>query len=153
MPGVARAAVSTHLPLEWISNGERLFIDGVDQGSVRFKRVDPGYFEAFDIPIVSGRGLTRRDREGAQRVIVINEALARRLIDVAEMKDAVGQTVSLTCPAYAEEDPAKATFEIVGVIRSERVDAPWEPDPPVVYVPGTRGKATAVQNIVLLFRR
>lgn len=148
VPGVARVALSTHLPLEWINNGERLFIDGVDQGAVRFKRVDPGYFEAFDIPIVSGRGLTHRDREGAPRVVVINEALARRLGDVARMKDAVGQTVSLTSPAYAEEDPAKAAFEIVGVIRSERVDAPWQPDPPVVYVPLAQVPARGVKLVV-----
>ncbi|MPZ21382.1 MAG: FtsX-like permease family protein, partial [Luteitalea sp.] len=148
VPGVARAALSTHLPLEWINNGERLFVEGVEQGAVRFKRVDPGYFEAFDIPFAAGRGISRRDRGGARRVIVINEALARRLVDVAGMKDAVGQTVNLTCPAYAEEDSIKAPFEIVGVIRSERVDVPWQPDPPVVYVPLAQVPSRGVKLVV-----
>ncbi len=135
-PGVAEAALATHLPLRWIGNGEGLKIAGRDEMvNVRFKRVDPSYFDVFDIPLLAGRGITERDRDGAPRVVVINEALAARLAELAGMKDPVGHTVTLGCPRYVEKGAVMQDVEIVGVIRSERVGNPWRPDPPVVYVP------------------
>src|SRR5690606_7509345 len=41
--------------------------------------VDPAFFAALRLPIVAGRGFTDADRDGAPRVTVVNEALARRL--------------------------------------------------------------------------
>ncbi|MEX2264825.1 MAG: ABC transporter permease [Bryobacteraceae bacterium] len=135
-PGVAQAGFSTHLPLRWIGNGEGLQVVGVkEMVNVRFKRVDPGYFNTLGIPLLAGRGITRRDRAGAPGVVVINEALAARLAEVAGMKDPVGQAVRLHCPRYIAKGTSPADVEIVGIIRSERVAAPGVPDPPVVYVP------------------
>ncbi|MGH8639271.1 MAG: FtsX-like permease family protein, partial [Burkholderiales bacterium] len=135
-PGVAQAALTTHLPLRWIGNGEGLKAAGSDEMvNVRFKRVDPGYFNTLGIPLLAGRGITNRDRAGAPRVAAINEALAARLADAAGMKDPVGQTVTLGCPYYVKKGALMADVEIVGIIRSERVDDPGSPDPPVVYVP------------------
>jgi len=77
VPGVKQAALTTHLPLQWISNGEGVEAPGAPQPvNVRFKRVDPGYFDTLGISLLAGRGVTERDREGARRVVVINEALA-----------------------------------------------------------------------------
>jgi putative ABC transport system permease protein len=135
-PGVAQAALSTHLPLRWIPNGEAIKVAGVDEMvNVRFKRIDPGYFDALRIPLLAGRGMTDRDRDGARRVVVVNQALAARLADVAGMKDPVGQAVQLHCPNYVQKGTARKDVEIVGVIRSERVAGPGVPDPAVVYVP------------------
>jgi putative ABC transport system permease protein len=123
------------LPLRWIGNGEGLRIAGVEEAvNVRFKRVDPGYFDALDIPLLAGRGITDRDRLGAPGAVVINEALAARLADVAAWNDPVGQRVILSTPDYVTGG-SQRDFEIVGVIRSERVSSPGNPDPPVVYVP------------------
>ncbi len=135
-PGVAQAAISTFLPLQWISNGEGLQVGGIDKPvNVRFKRVDPGYFRTLAIPVLAGRGITSQDRDGAPRVAVINQALAARLADVAGIKDPVGKMVRLTCPRYIERGYSWTEVEVVGVIRSERVSSPGSPDPPVAYVP------------------
>ena len=58
-PGVEQAALATHLPLLWIGNGEGLqVLSGVEEMiNVRFKRVDPGYFDLLDIPLLAGRGI------------------------------------------------------------------------------------------------
>jgi putative ABC transport system permease protein len=40
--------------------------------------VAPGYFKTLDIPLQRGRDFTERDRESSQRVVIIDEALARR---------------------------------------------------------------------------
>ena len=148
-PGVAQAALSTHLPLRWIGNGEGLKTPGADTfDHVRYKRVDPGYFSTLGIPVLRGRGITDRDREGTPFVIVINQALAGRLADIAGMKDPVGKKVLLSCPGYVESRVFMPEVEIVGVIRSERVAGPGAPDPPVVYVPLAQAPATGVKLIV-----
>jgi putative ABC transport system permease protein len=102
--------------------------------NVRFKRVDPGYFNTLGIPLLAGRGIAARDREGAPNAVVVNEALAARLAEVAGIKDPVGQSVRLSCPYYVRKGGRMLEGQIVGVIRSERVAAPGRPDPPVVYV-------------------
>jgi len=41
--------------------------------------VDPSVFATLRLPIVAGRGFTDADRDGAPRVAIVNETLARRL--------------------------------------------------------------------------
>lgn len=134
--GVENVGLSTHLPLRWIGNGEGILVPGVEEiVKVRLKRVDAGYFDALDIPIVEGRGISGRDRQGAARVVVANQALAARLREVTGWDSAVGQNVRLSVPAYLATQGLISEAVIVGVIRSERVDRPGSPDPPVAYVP------------------
>jgi len=148
-PGVAQVGLSTHLPLQWIGNGEGVKPPGAEKFTfVRFKRVDPGYFRTFGIPVLTGRGITAQDREGAPRVIVINQALAARLADAAGMQDPLGQTVRLTYPGYVEKRVFMPEVQIVGVIRSERVASPGSPDPAVVYVPLAQAPSPRVKLIV-----
>jgi putative ABC transport system permease protein len=136
IPGVAKVGLSTFLPLQWISNGEGIFIPGVEKPVlVRFKRVDAGYFQTLGIPVLAGRGITDRDRESSPRIIVINQALAARLADAAGIKDPVGKTVRLTSSDYSGKQPVVSEVQIAGVIRSERTASPGYPDPAVVYVP------------------
>jgi predicted permease len=148
-PGVEHAGISTTLPLQWISNGEAMQVAGVEKlVRVRFKRVDPSYFDTFGIPTLAGRGITNRDREGTPYVVVVNEALAARLADVAGVKSPVGMSVRVSYPGYVEKRVFLPQVEIVGVIRSERVASPGYPDPPVVYVPLAQVPSPQVKLIV-----
>jgi len=148
-PGVAQVGLATHLPLQWIGNGEAVQVPGQKElVRVRFKRVDPGYFRALGIPVLAGRGITAQDRDGSLRVMVINQALAARLADVAGMKDPVGRTVRVSCPGYIEKRVFLPEIEIAGVIRSERVASPGYPDPPVVYVPLAQVPSTRISLVV-----
>ena len=134
MPVVARAGLATVLPMRWITNGEAVFVPGIEEPiRVRLKRVDAGYFDTFGIPMVAGRGITPADRSGTPPVLVVNQALAARLAEAARMTAPVGQTVRVSYVNFDRRFQTSA--EIVGVVRSERVDNPWRPDPPVVYVP------------------
>jgi putative ABC transport system permease protein len=149
VPGVSQAALSTHLPLRWIGNGEAIELAGREAPiNVRFKRVDPGYFEAFGIPLLTGRSISDRDRYGSPRVIVINEALAARLADVAGIRNPVGLSVGLYCPVYGDKRSTTEQVEIAGVIRNERVAAPGVPHPSVVYVPLSQVPSDGVKLIV-----
>ncbi len=74
-------------------------------------RVGPGFFEAFDRPILAGRDFHEGDRAAGARTVVVNEAFARRYTDGATP---VGRRVR-----YAVSDPAppNAWYEIVGMVR------------------------------------
>jgi putative ABC transport system permease protein len=144
---IARAGLATVLPMRWIGNGEALFVPGVEEPiRVRLKRVDAGYFDALDIRMAAGRGITAADRAGAPPVIVGNQALAARLADAARMPAPVGQTVRVSRVDFGR--PLRTSAEIVGIIRSERVDNPWRPDPPVVYVPLAQAPSPRLKLVV-----
>jgi putative ABC transport system permease protein len=148
-PGVAQAGLATQLPLQWIINGEGILPPGIEKlVRVRFKRVDPGYFRALGIPVLSGRGIQDQDREGSPRVIVINQALAARLAEIAGIKDPVGKVVRVSTPLYLEKRPFTPPVEIVGLIRNERVSWPGDPDPPVVYAAFAQAPDPSVKIVV-----
>ena len=148
-PGVLQAGLATQLPLEWITNGEVIQVPGIDtMVRVRFKRVDPGYFRALGIPVLSGRGIQESDRAGTQMVIVINKALAARLADAAGMTNPVGKVVRVSTAHYLEKKPFIPEVQIVGVIRNERVSFPGDPDPPVVYAAFAQAPTASVKIVV-----
>jgi predicted permease len=149
VPGVSQAALASHLPLRWVGNGEAIEVAGQPAPmNVRFKRVDAGYLDVFGIPLLRGRGIEERDRAGAPRVMMINEALAARLADVAGIRNPVGMTVGLYCPVYGERRARTEQVEIIGVMRNERVAAPGAPQPPIVYVPLAQVPQEGVKLIV-----
>src|SRR5262249_58665019 len=53
------------------------------------------YFQILKIPRLAGRGFERRDRDGAPRVAIVNQALAARLWPG---QDPLGRTVLLELP-------------------------------------------------------
>jgi putative ABC transport system permease protein len=150
MPGLAQFGMSTFLPLQWISNGEGIFNPGVEKPVlVRCKRVDAGYFQTLGIPVLAGRGISDRDRPRATRIVVINQALAARLADVARVQDPVGKSIRLTSGDYTQRQTFLTDVQIAGVIRNERTTSPGMAEPPVVYVPLAQ---SPVPNVKLLIR-
>ena len=151
VPGVERAAISTDVPMLGVRQGESLGIPGSEDGvGVRFKRVDPRYFETLDIPVVKGRGISDRDRAGAPRVVVINETLAGRLAERFGMRDPVGKIARLVAPAYENRGQlgTQADVEIIGVIRNERVNDLQTAVQDVVYVPLAQAPRREIKLIV-----
>ena len=84
LPGVKSAATTDILPLSLGSLDSYVFIEGAPptRGAqtpyALNSRVSPGYFQTMEIPLIAGRVFTERDREEAPRIVVINEAFARR---------------------------------------------------------------------------
>ena len=149
-PGVLKAGLATVLPLHWISNGEGIFVPGVDQPIlIRLKRVDAGYLSTLDIPVQAGRGIDERDRWGGARVMLINQALKKRLAEAAGLQKPVGAVVRLTGSDYLGQTETRADVQIIGVIRNERTTPPGAAEPPVVYVPLAQVPS---RNVKLLIR-
>jgi len=140
IPAVERASVSTDVPLLGVRQGDAVTVPGADETvGARFKRVDPNYFATLEIPLLAGRAFEARDRAGAPRVAVVNEALARPLAQrfgVAEPAHIVGRIVRLTTPMYENRGQSgkPEDYEIVGLIRNERVGALEMPMREVVYI-------------------
>jgi putative ABC transport system permease protein len=132
LPGVEAAGFVSELPLAG-SNLQHDYVvarrpapaEGAEP-SAGARVVSPGYFEALRIPLVRGRPLDGRDREGALRTVVINDALAR-----AEFAgvDPIGERIR-----FARE-PADAWMTIVGVVGDVKHLALDRPQEPTLYVP------------------
>ena len=78
------AAVATMIPVSPGGNGNGLLAEGkpFDLASAvqsQLSIVTPAYFQTMDIPIVRGRAFEAGDRRGAQKVMIVNEALAEAL--------------------------------------------------------------------------
>ena len=93
LPGVRSAAATQELPLHGggynlpIAIGGRSDVQGM---TTEFRVVTPGYLEAVGIALREGRTITDGDRRDTERVVVINEALARKFFAGT---NAIGQLV------------------------------------------------------------
>jgi putative ABC transport system permease protein len=85
--------------------------------------VGPGFFEAFDRPIVAGRAFHGSDRSPGARTVIVNEAFAREFSRDAGSGSPIG--ARLRYSASSARPGASATepwFEIVGVVRDLGLD-------------------------------
>ena len=93
----------------WLEGRPKPTTPGEMNGAVVY-RVEPGYLEAMGIPLKSGRFFTKQDDERSQRVVVIDEAFARKHFGNT---DPVGKRI-----LQADEDLPEGQFaqEIIGVV-------------------------------------
>jgi predicted permease len=85
LPGVEKAAITTSLPI-WGYNGQRqILLDGQSPAaatqlpSAFHVMITPDYFSTVGVRLLHGREFAETDDSDSPRVIVVNEALARRL--------------------------------------------------------------------------
>ncbi len=81
LPGVRAAAAAQQLPLRGGGYNMGLGLDGrpdIVNMTTEYRVVTPGYLETLGIPLRSGRTIASTDRIDTERVVVINEALARK---------------------------------------------------------------------------
>ena len=101
--GVERTAVVNLPPAVGSNTSRSIEIDGhpyrdaQNPPSVDDRLVSAGYFETLQIPIVRGRGLSPADREHAQPVAVVSDAMARRFWPG---EDPIGRRVRVTGGAW-----------------------------------------------------
>jgi putative ABC transport system permease protein len=133
LPGVADAALSLVTPVSGNAFIPHIEVSGsvplADRERVSFGNViSPGWFHTFDTPLISGRDLTTRDRQGTAPVVVVNQAFARKFLAGASP---VGHTITLALNG-PKPDPA---IEIVGVVADAVYRSLRDPVPPTMYLP------------------
>jgi predicted permease len=83
VPGVAAAGITDMLPLRddrsWAVSGVGQIYEKGHLPEAFIRVVSDGYFGAAGIPLRLGREFTERDRSSSERVVVVNETMARTL--------------------------------------------------------------------------
>lgn len=130
-PGVERVAVGGTVP--WRDAGSfgagwqfaaagRATEDGQENPRARFRSVSPGFFQTLGIPIVAGRDFNDADRNGAERVVIINESIAHKLF---AGEDPINRQLTWVDPIMKFINVSPEPRRIVGVvpdIDDERID-------------------------------
>jgi predicted permease len=132
LPGVQVAGAGTGLPPQTAQRATGFEVQGLadltpDERSAFYIAVTPGYFGALGTPLVQGRTFDDRDSDGAAKVVIVNESLARRLFPG---DDALGRQLKLVNP---EQDADWRT--IVGVVGDVRYSGLDDPGGAAVYTP------------------
>lgn len=126
LPGVSGAGVTTHIPLGGDYSDSVLFAEGYvlrpgeSVVSPHQLSVTPGYFEAMNIKLVSGRYFEDRDNDSAQHVVIVDEKLANRFWpNRSPIGRRVYQPQSASNPTRTDASTRWNT--VVGVVRSVRL--------------------------------
>jgi putative ABC transport system permease protein len=104
LPGVQMAAAVNIIPSGDGNPGRAIEIDGqpnpdpANPPFVDFRAATPSFFETMRIPIVRGRGFTDADREEAQQVAIVTEAMAKKYFAGV---DPIGRRLRLGSGAWA----------------------------------------------------
>jgi putative ABC transport system permease protein len=84
LPGVTAASFATNLPFSGIGDGTAFAIAGEPDPELsqcpimQLSYVSPNYFSTVGIPLLTGRLFSDQDGPEQQKVVIINESLARR---------------------------------------------------------------------------
>ena len=132
LPGVTGVTAAV-VPLLSGSNwGSSMTVEGFPAGpdtdtNSRFNAVGPGYFRTLGVPLIAGREFTAADALGAPKVVIVNEAFARKF---NLGRDAIGKHVSDSVGAKAKLDT-----EIVGLVQNAKYSSVKQAVPPLFFRP------------------
>ena len=135
IPGVRAAAAGMPLPLRGHEMGIAFDIEErpappAERPSSDMAIATPAYFHTMGIGLLRGRYFTEHDDANAPRVLIVNEAFARRYFPG---EDAIGKRIEPGGSNIGEAQPMMR--EIVGIVRDAK-QAPLTADPdPIYYFP------------------
>jgi ABC-type antimicrobial peptide transport system permease subunit len=139
---VEAVGATSSIPLDGDGGGQLTYevvggnrSSGDPMPTARFRGVSPEYFETMGIDVLRGRGLSSADRTDTPRVLVVNEAAARR--DWPDT-DPVGQRIAI----------GSLEFEIVGVVADVRSLGLDQAETPVLYRPLTQGASNYTTLVI-----
>src|SRR5262245_36898287 len=109
--------------------------------------ISPNYFATIGLPLASGRDFTESDLADSSRVIIINEALARRAFPG---QDPVGRQARLIRSRVSGDKVEPA--EIIGVAKDATNNNLGGEIEPIIYLPLSRNFFEETNRIVLIAR-
>jgi putative ABC transport system permease protein len=144
LPGVTSAASTSTLPLTGAGSTLIWAIDGrlpdnmPDWPNAQIRWVTPGLFETLQIALREGRDFTPEDRNPAPRVVVVNEAFARRAFPG---ESAIGKRIVVG-------GRGAPPTEIVGVVRNTQEVDLQESQRALIYLPVLQSPNPAIRLVV-----
>lgn len=129
-PGIEVAAASDLTPMSNMIWNTLVTVPGHDaperDRSVHLNRVTPDYFKVMGTPLLAGRDFAATDRAGSPKVVVVNEAFARKYF---QGQQPLGKTFLMGLPG----EPDAAEHEIIGLVADAKYESLREPAPPTMY--------------------
>jgi putative ABC transport system permease protein len=143
VPGVTALAGTTNPPFQSPFWAPRMLLpdDGpeVRREGIAGYAITPGYLAAIGTEVVAGRGFDRSDGQGAEPVVIVNEAFVRTQLDGS---DPLGLVLRQS------EGDSESAMRIVGVVE-DVVQASADEGPlPAVYLPYTQTDWPFMQAVV-----
>ncbi len=127
-PGITAVAYADYAPL-WASDGPYTAVQpkgftprNSDDLKVHVTVVSPGYFDLLKIPLLEGRDFTDKDDPDAERVMLVDQAFARRFFEGAS-------------PVGREAAVRGKSYRIVGLVRDSKYFSYTEISKPHFYLP------------------
>ena len=136
LPGVESAGASVIIPLIDRKFVRRYTIDGRAPASPderltsNYRAISSNYLQTMRIPLIKGRNFTDQDRDQSQPVIIINDSMRRRMLELITVPDEeiVGKHITI---------PSDGTIsrEIIGVVGDVKHSALDTESGAEMYVP------------------
>ena len=141
LPGVRAAAFGSRIPLGFGGNNSTsVEVDGYvprenEEVVVNYSTVGASYFETMAIPVRQGREYRETDTAESPRVLVINEAMARRYWPKG---NALGSRVRMGANAW----------EVVGITADAKYNSINERPLPQLFIPMARSEVSTLRLFV-----
>jgi predicted permease len=128
MPGIQSVSVSDF----WMLTGGQIINNihvpalhpaSKEEGQVHTLQVGPKFFQTMGISLVRGRDFTLSDNTQSPKVVIVNEAAARKYF---AGQDPIGFKIDLE---------ANRNLEVAGIVRDAKYSNVREPAPPTVFLP------------------
>jgi len=149
LPGVRDVGAATLPVLGYSEMGSGVSVEGYqakqgeDPGTSR-NVVSAAYFRTLGIPVVLGREFEERDRAGAPKVAVVNEAFVKRYF---HGENPLGRKLNFGGPKDAFD------IEIVGVVKNQKSASLREEIKPFAYTPYAQSEDLPPLTFYLLSER
>jgi macrolide transport system ATP-binding/permease protein len=141
IPGV-QAATLSHASLIRAGRSHPVTVDGQPASGTRFLQTGPGFFTAMQIPMLQGREIDERDREGTLPVVVISDQFAKTFFP---SQNPLGRHIKV-----AGSSPLD--LEVIGVSANARYGGLKYVNPPVIYVPYGQMPGAQLQQMTFALR-
>ncbi len=139
--GIMQVAAIDVLPLGGNNQSSLVVVEGRDARmnvglfETDVASVTPGYFGMMRIPMQQGRDFTEQDRQGSSDVVIVNQALARRLWPG---ENALRKRVSYGSMTF--EKPR----EVVGIVADSKSRSLGGDPEPTIYLPFAQNSSSSV---------
>ncbi len=139
LPGVQAVGLASRLPLAPDVSMESALVrghhqPGDDPTPLDAVEIGPGYFDAVGVPLLAGRAISEDDVAGQRKVVVINEACAKRYWPG---QSALGQRMYFN--GYDHEP-----HEVVGVARDHKVRSVGEEPRAYLHFPAAPSRSVTL---------
>ena len=143
VPGVRGAALTNPALLSGSVNSSSIFVRGRTYGpdnpdSINRLVISPNFFEVMEIPILAGRTFTAQDHETGSKVVIINDAAAKKYFP---NENPIGQRFG-----HSVENASQ--LEIVGVLKDAKYNSVRDSAPPTMYVPFLQARAISATFVI-----